>query len=104
MNTIKSNHVTEGNGFSIDEIERFEIIRSFRYIRKILRTHFTEDETSPIYKAMIKAQDRVIMEQFHIPQGTKRDKRSVFCKHCKKPTFHLIKPDGNKCVVCRNIT
>jgi hypothetical protein len=95
--------VNEENGFSIDEIERFEIIRAFRHIQKVLRSHFTRDETTPIYEAMVKAQDRVLMERFNLKAGTKRDKRSVFCSHCKKPTFHLIKTNGNKCVVCRNI-
>ena len=93
--------VSEANGFSPEEITKFDIILMFKQVDRMLRRFYEPVDVDNIYSAMVRAQDKVRMPGINKYDNEELEKKHLHvCPICKTKTFHHILTGFRECAEC----
>ena len=92
--------VSEKNGFTKEQIARFEIVLLFKQIEKMLLRFYEPSETTPMIEAMIYSQDKIHYSGINRVDDDLLKKFLHFCETCNAVTYHHLLSYTKECTQC----
>lgn len=97
---MPNENVNEDNGFTKDEIERFDIVILFKQIEIMLNRHYEPMETQLMIESMISCQDKVRYSGINRFDDDEITGYKEMCLKCGYETLHHHLSDRKECSVC----
>ena len=93
-------HVTIENGFTKEQIKKFELVILFRQIGKMLGRFYEHEEVNSMIEAMIYSQDKIHYSGINKVDEEVLKKFMSHCETCNDRTFHHELSYTKECSVC----